>query len=203
MARKRKKQDWTLFEKIDLFRKDAEKIRNTKLLKNKGLKANFNIVRGSVHVWEILLEELDEEEFRSFVLNFRNFIRENSPYNLSRIYNILTSPDGLRDEKLKNDVIKAKDSWKADQNLISIKLKLNGEHITPKEITKLYINANYFHPEDKEKREKLDSLDSFHEKLFRHNFYNYIVRAANHVAYLDSIMNKAIRENLLVDDSLS
>lgn len=200
MAR-RENQNWSLFEKIDLFKEEVEKIRNTRIAKNKGLKEGLTLkfTDDGKQTWNI--EEPDEDEFRSFLLIFRIFIRRESPIKIGLIYDDLTN--GLKDEKLKSELVEAKKKWEQLQEIYDLKLTHEGRHITPERITNLYINAKFFHPENRNKRKKLENLDPFVEKLYKHNFYGYVIWACIHALYLDSVIKKAIDEDLLNNNPLA
>lgn len=178
---------------LKLFRARAEELRNTRLIRegfNPGITINWNKMQGL----RFKSREPDEENLRSFLLTFRQFISNNEPVFLYKIYNLCQKH--LINDKLKEYLIKSREAWKQAQKSTGIILKYNERELTPEYITDLWINGYYFHS-DINKLHILNHLLPHERMLIKNQFLNFLLDAARQVIYVSNIINVALKEGLL------
>jgi hypothetical protein len=196
---------------LELFRQRVEELRNTRFVKNfQQLKINltFNEKVGFDYKFE---NEPDEDDLRSFLLTFRQFISNDEPVFLNKIYNALQIK--LSDQALKVELIKSRKRFKSASSSADLQLIIGEETkskgkkdieikevITPELITKILLNARYFH-NDEEKAEKIKRFEKFEDwgkGMFRYNFIQYLIKVTNEIFFIDAVVKEASNRSLWV-----
>jgi hypothetical protein len=119
--------------KLSLFVERATELGNARLLKTGGLRTDWSVTFGPGGT-EATTYDPDEDDFRSYLLTFRQFVSDDEPIFVNRVASIL---------------------W---QRITDDEFRFNGERLRPEGLLDLWINGIYFH-NDAAKAEKLKRLD--------------------------------------------
>lgn len=180
-------------EQLKLYRARVEELTDTRLIRN-GLNPGITISWDRMSGLQFKSREPDEEDLRSFLLTFRQFVSDKEPVFLNKIYNICQRD--IRSDKLKVRLSESRAAWKLAQKRSGLKLIFNGRELTPEYVTDLWINGYYFH-NDEAKISKLKSLLPHEKMLVRNQFLNFLVDATRQAFYIGNIITVALKEGLL------
>ena len=177
---------------LELFTARVDELRNTRLIR-KGFNPGITISWRRMQGMRFQSQGPDEEDLRSFLLTFRQFISNDEPVFLNRIYNLCQRC--ITSEQMKGYLIKSREAWKQAHRSSGIKLIFNKRELTPEFVTDLWINGYYFH-NDARKVSMLKRLLPHESMLVRNQFLNYLVDATRHVLYVGNVITVALKENL-------
>lgn len=139
------------------------------------------------------LKQPAEDDLKAYLLTFRQFVLNDEPVFLYRIYNLCMRH--LTSAKLKNYLKTSRKIWKDIHKKVGIELVFNKKTLTPEFVTDLWINGYYFHNDEK-KAKLLKSL-ILHERLFvRSKFLDFLIEATNQVVYVNDVITVAFRDSL-------
>ena len=193
-----KKEEITIKERLELFRERVEVLRTTDLIK-KGFGYKFTMAFGEKGVG-VKITGFKEDDLRSYLTAFRHFILKNSPVYLNKIYNDLRK--NVTDDEVKKMLNRNRDHWLQIHRQGAMGLTYNKKNITPEFAVNLFIKGEYFHLNE-DKREFLKNLPYPFDMYFKHQFISFLATATLHIRFIDSIIAKVFKENLLVDDKLN
>jgi hypothetical protein len=152
MARN-KKYDMTPKERLELFHARVEELQRFRLLQKEfdiSFKMEFSNLKGRGYM-AAESSEPDDEELRSFLTLFRQFMSDNEPIHLEGIYNILFQY--ITNDELKERLKEARQAWKESLRgygtLIFEDGSGNRREMTPELATDIWINGFYFHSDIK------------------------------------------------------
>lgn len=100
-------------DQLRLFVRRAVELQETPIVKKRRLKVAFRYRLKNKQVINSKLEQPEEVEFRSFLLLFRQFISNNEPIYLNRIWNLCINH--LSEDRARKIFIKVKKQLKTDQ----------------------------------------------------------------------------------------
>ena len=182
-------------QQLDLFMQRINELRSRPLYKiSGGLGGSFNISRegeGPPQV-SIQLRFPDEEDLRSFLLIFRQFISRKEPVFVGKIYTLcycaLESDDLLRDR-----FAAWYGTWQQTAKEIAEGIQFKGPTISPVELADLWIDGYYFH-NDADKYERLEGLygDLMYAKA---NFLTYLTHATREIDHLEHLVDEGMDNN--------
>ena len=177
---------------VELFLERAKELVQTNLAKS-GLSIRHNIHYEKDSGLSTEFEEPNENDLRSYLLTFRQFISEGEPIFIGRIYNLCARC--LTDDELKRDAADARQYWHLAQRHNGMKLIVNGREYTASEVCDWFINGQYFH-NDPEHRAKIKEMERFplDREIFRFHFLNFVIEASRHAMYLRNLIAHAQRE---------
>jgi len=181
-----------IHEQLEMFSARVEQLRNTRLIK-KGFNPGITISWDRMKGLRFQSREPDEEDLRSFLLTFRQFISEGEPVFLNRTYTLCQRH--LASDELKGYLVESREAWRQAQRSSGIKLVINKQELTPESVTDLWINGYYFHG-DHEKLSRLKQLLPHEGMLVRNQFLSYLVDATRQVMYVGNVVTIALKENL-------
>lgn len=193
-----KKKERTLKERLELFREIVEDLRETNLGK-KGFKYTFTIAFGE-KLGGAKITGFEEDELRSYLTAFRHFVLKNSPINLSNIYNNLRK--NVTDDEVKKMLNRNRDHWLQIRRQSVMGITYKKKNITPEFTVNLFITGDYFHLNGHE-RGFLKNLPYPVDMYFKHQFIDFLYSATKHIRFIDSIIAKVLKENLLIDEKLN
>ena len=173
-------------EKLKLFREKAEELRQSRLLQ-KGISLKFRIIIDRTKGVLIETNKPDEEDVRSYLLTFRQFISEEEPIFIRHIYNLCNQI--ITDLELRERLAESRELWNEESRGWGIGFIIWDQEITPESATKLLINAHYFHndPDKMALLKKLSSLD-ITKKVIGDQFRTYLVSTTNFILKLNMII---------------
>lgn len=182
-------------ERLKKFHETVIELKRTSLMQ-KGLGLKMNI---RVEGLETLFEKEEwpeEDDLRSFLLTFRNFVAEKEDVFLNRIFNLCYQK--LTDGELRKDLVKAHKTWKEANDTAGINIVYKGKRQTPEQTTKLFLSGKYFH-KDEEKKAILKELQPAQIMFFELQFLSYMLEATRIIFYVDGIVVTALKEGLYRD----
>jgi len=146
----------TVRQRLGLFIARSEELQVLRLVKQ-GMKASYNLkwdaddgklVRTS--------NEPDEEDFRSFLLLFRQFISNDEPIFINKVFNDCECY--LMDEKIKEELRQTRAEWNhIFKKMSDFEMIIDGKSFSSEYALDLWINGHYFH-NDADKAAKLNEL---------------------------------------------
>ena len=139
----------------------------------------------------------DEENLRSYLLDFRKFTMEGEPVFVHRVFNVAYRH--ITGEALVYHLTQARQQWKESMTRGEIAFLVNGHALPPEHVLDLWINGYYFH-DDPEKARKLEALSNV--PLSRWLFINVLVRATQLLLYAAHLVKIALRDGLISETSV-
>lgn len=181
-------------ENLRLFSYRTQELQQLRLVRT-GMEMKF-----SLH-WDYVskllgyrMTKVDEEDLRSFLLTFRQFVSKNEPIFIERIFN--DCERYLKNDKLKEQIRKAREEWAHTFHRMGpISMTINNKNLTGEYVLDLYINGHYFH-NDSEKAEELRCLLGDFIPLFRVKFLEVISALTQIIIYLGGVISYALDQNL-------
>ena len=180
-------------ERLELFKARANQLADSRLLKrgfNPGISIRYERMRGTIFE----SREPDEEDLRSFLLTFRQFVSNDEPIFLSSIYNLCRQC--LTSGELKGYLVQSRDAWKRALRGRGFKIVFDEGRVTPEEVADLWINGWYFHS-DNEKMRRLKSLIPEQQIMARWLFLDFVAEATRQVFYVRNLITVALRDGLI------
>ena len=168
---------------------------NRRVVQSKSLAVNMHLSFDRSKGMRLESQEPDEEDLRSFLMDFRMFISEKEPIFIPRIRSLIEQ--GLdASSPLLPALRKSKKLWSQQYKSGLLRLELNGKHYSPEEILDLWINGYYFH-NDRAKRMVLEGLIGPGQVLTRQGLFNVALDGLNYVAYLRSVILTVRNQGLI------
>ncbi len=143
-------------QRLELFVSRSKELQELRLVKQ-GIKASYEFSWNAADgKFVYTSDEPDEEDFRSFLLLFRQFISNNEPINTNKVFNDCEL--NLSDAKIIDEIRKLRAEWNRQFRTMSdFEIVIDGKSLTSEYVLDLWINGFYFH-NDANKSEKLDEL---------------------------------------------
>lgn len=136
----------------------------------------------------------DENDLRSYLLTFRQFIAPNEPIHVNRICNICFQ--GLKtNNDLRDYLIEAREDWKRALGKTGGGIRFEEQTLSTERVADLWINGYYFHS-DMEKYEQLEKLLSYGLPYVKMHFANFVVDATKIIIYLGHLVEYARKNDL-------
>lgn len=119
-----------------------------------------------------VLDQPDEDAVRSFLLTFRQFVSENEPLFLGRVYGICYRH--LEDDVLKDRINQTRKTWASVQQGRKVSMDIYGVELSGVKIFDVWANGWYFHS-DADYRRLLERLPPMAREVLRAHFINFII----------------------------
>jgi len=194
MAKRRKKNTrLTTEQRFKAFVERALELSKLRAIED-GLQSSYNLT-WSADSSELRMtsREPDEEDFRSFLLLFRQFISDNELVFANRIFNDCIR--FIRDDKLKEQVQKARDAWRNAFCSSGIAMHVDGTELTPEYVIDLWINGHYFH-NDADKAAELKELLGQPLQFVRMQLMTALPLLLNSLFYLSGVIGYGLKNGL-------
>jgi len=146
----------TTRQRLELFLSRSEELQSLRLVRQ-GIRARYNL-SWSADDGKLAQtsDEPDEEDFRSFLLLFRQFISNDEPIFINKIFNDCEL--SLSDITIKEELRQARAEWiRIFRKLSEFEMNVDGKSVNSEYALDLWINGYYFH-NDAEKAAELDKL---------------------------------------------
>lgn len=181
-------------QRIKLFVRRVEELRNRRMVQEaEGM--GFSLKADRVTGVSASLNFPDEENLRSFLLIFRQFIAPKEPIHINKICNLLFQ--GLRtNNDLRNYLVQAREQWQQTLGKNGAGIKFEEQTLSTKDVANLWINGYYFH-NDLEKYDQLEKMFGFGLPFVKAHFVNFVVDATRVIIYLGHLAAYAMRKGLL------
>jgi hypothetical protein len=168
-------------ERLQLFIARVEELLERRLVTSGNLSANLNIKWAVDQPLSFRSSEPDDEDLRSFLTVFRQFVMKSEPVFVNYIVNVLMRE--LAGGIWRQHLDEARNHWTRSFKDGSRKLIINERHLSPETVLDWWINGQYFHS-DERKRKELASLDPMSRVFARSNFLGALVDTTRYVAYV-------------------
>ena len=180
----------TAVEVLRLFIERAEELRKSTFIQS-GFVSHLHAERSGTAPASTTISEPDEDDLRSFLLTYRQFISNDDPIYIHKVFNLCYTH--ITDSKGKALLVNARKGWKALETGGVLRLVEKGKGVPPTEIQDLWINGYYFHPNDQTKRKRLNDLSSGFQEAFRYNFLAYVDEATRIIIYVADQLTYAFK----------
>jgi hypothetical protein len=181
-------------EKLKLFIKRSHELQETNIAMG-----NYTIIHKKesdpIFPIETCLTQPDEPAVKDYLLSFRQFISEEEDVYITGIMNICYK--NLQNEDMKQGVAYLRALYKTLQNNRSLIFIYNNVEYTPESITKIFVNAHYFH-NDLDGQMLLNSLPPFAFNFFRSSFLQFLNEVSKVIVCLSHDIEKSFEENLFL-----
>lgn len=183
----------TVTDQLGLFVYRADELRQTRLVRTSGLNGDFSIhcdQRGLVYKFPLV----DEDDLRSFLLTFRQFLMQKEPVFIRRVLKVASKH--IANARLQAAIGEAASAWKRTLTSCGFSLTIHGHAITPEYVLDLFINGHYFH-NDSQKSAELKSYGVPDILLVRNQFLNFLVAATMVIIRTRHILHAALRDGVV------
>lgn len=118
----------------------------------------------------------DDRSVKSYIVEIRPFLQQDSAINVYRTLNIVMNPDNKVDIKIREKAREARRVWKIVSGDDGKELRAgigfvhSGKNVTQREMLDLWLNGKYFHQKDRIESEYKE-LRNLQDNPFIHVFY--------------------------------
>lgn len=185
-------------EQLSLFVQRVDEIRRRPLIQNEfnpGISINLDKISGL----KFVLRQPNEDILRSFLLTFRQFLLNDEPINMNRIYNICDRY--ITSDKLRESLRHSRRKWKVEMKRGHFSLNISGENFTPEFIIDLWVNGFYFHT-DERKYKRLCKLVPYEKLLTKYLFLDFMVEAIRQLIFTSNIIRHALSSGYISTNPL-
>jgi hypothetical protein len=186
--------DYSVTECLDLYVRRGEELLATRAVRQGQFKVEMSLKFAAPGSLTTTSREPDEEDFRSFLITFRQFVSNDEPIFVNKIHNLVFLE--LGSEELRKRMAEARSQWSTASRVGAFQLVENGRQVAPEEVMDLWINGQYFH-NDKRKEQAIARLDPLNRLFSRHLFLNHVITATNYVLFLGQVIVVGRRQGLL------
>ena len=196
MARRGKSPDpahtLTVSEQLELFVDRARQLWESRV-RREGLKVSLHMKWAAAdELLRTALNEPDTEDFRSYLLTFRQFISEGEPLYLHKVYNLCHQH--IADDRCREYLAEARGVWQqiSKRSDMGMTLTLDSVELSPAEVTDLWINGHYFH-NDPEKLRTLKGMESYLYYASRTIFLDYVIETSKIIFHAGRTIHVALK----------
>jgi hypothetical protein len=182
------------YERLELFGQRVIELNERRLVRagmNSHLTISWDAASSLLRYQAI---EPDEEDLRSFLLVFRQFVSDKEPVFISRVFN-----DCLRflgSDQLKEQLKKAQDEWKHFYKVGAFGLVINNRNLAGEYVLDLWINGYYFHNDSDKAAELRKYIATSDIPLIRTQFLSVLTSLTQIILYVGSVVNYCLRVGL-------
>jgi hypothetical protein len=178
-------------DQLGVFVHRADELGRTRLVRTSGLSGDFSFHFEASKGFAYKFPYVDEDDLRSFLLTFRQFVMEKEPVFIRRVHNVAVKH--ITSDELSEAAREAARGWRDILRSSGITLNIYGRAITPEYVLDLWINGHYFH-NDEQKRTELLSYGMPNILLVRNQFLNFLVDATMAIAHTRNILRAALHD---------
>ena len=196
MTASKKKAQRTAHERLELFVRRVDELYDRRLVRQ-GMKAEFTINWSAAsQVMTHQLTQPDEEDLRSFMLEFRQFISEKEPIFVSKIFNDMLR--FLQSDTLKGEIAKAKDAWKDSfHKMGAIAVVIDNKDLTAEYLLDLWINGYFFHNDLEQEAELRRYIATKDILLVRMQLLAVLPGLTQIIGFMGAVAKYALREGFI------
>lgn len=175
----------------------ADQLQTRKIIEDEELRSSLQIKGELNQPVAMNYHQPDEENLRSYLLDFRKFTMEGEPVFMNWVFGVAYRH--ITGEHLVQHLTQARRQWKESMIRGDIAFLVNGQTLQPERVLDLWINGYYFH-EDREKARKLAAFSNV--PLSRWLFINVLVRATQLLLYSAHLIKIALRDGLVSENPI-
>ena len=197
LRRTKKKPQRTAPERFELFVQRVDELLDKRIVRQ-DMRAEFTM-RWDVASQRLTQqltqpdEEAYEEALQSFLLLFRQFISENEPIFINRIFT--DTIRYLQSDTLKTEVEKARKAWNDSfRKMGSLQVVIDNKELTAEYLLDLWINGHYFHNDSEKEEELRRYLATGDMPLVRMQLLTVLPGLTQIVGYMGKVIKSALQE---------
>jgi hypothetical protein len=179
-------------ETLRRFVYHVDQLQTRRIIRDDDLRSSLQIKGGTHKPLVTNHHEPDEEDLRSYLLDFRKFTMKGEPVFINWVFGI--AHRHITGEQIVQYLTEARRGWKESMTRGDIAFVLNGQALQPELVLDLWINGYYFHA-DPEKARRLEALSTV--PLSRWLFINVLVTATKLLFYAGHMIKIALRDGLV------
>lgn len=179
-------------EKLELFVKRVRELQTLRMVRE-GMGYQYSLNIDSVKGATLRMEMPDEEDLRSFLLTFRQFISPDEAVFVNHINNICfkrLQPNN----QLREQLVKARGEWHRALEGNGV-LTFNEQKYSPHDVAKLWLNGHYFHNDD-DKYATLRTLMKHGLGFVKAHFMQFIIDATDVIMHMGNVVEYALRNKM-------
>lgn len=197
MARRKKRADLSPLERLEIFLSCVGELRERPFVLNGLFEFRFHVAYDEKSgQLRCEFQKADQEYFRSFLLTFRKFILNNEPVNVDRVLNICRRYVKNEEEELIEVLDKLKVIWCYQYGEGVIQMQTDGLNLTPKYVLDLWINGQYFHSDNSDKRRELEELVAHELPSVKIQLLWSLPILTQTIFSIGNVVSKALREGV-------
>jgi hypothetical protein len=170
----------------------ADQLQTRRIIRDDELKASLQIKGELNRPIRMNHHEPDEENLRSYLVDFRKFTMQREPVFMNRVFGIAYRH--ITSDEFVHHLTEARQQWKLSMTRGDIAFLVNGRTLAPEDVLDCWINGYYFH-DDPAKARKLEALSRV--PLTRFLFIGVLVKATQILIYAANIIKISLREGLV------
>jgi hypothetical protein len=179
-------------ETLRRFVHNVEQLQTRRLLRDADLRSDLSLDWAEGGPLRVRHHEPDEEDLRSYLVDFRKFMAEREPVFLARVLSVARRH--VTSDEIVAQLAAARSRWKEALKKGDFEIVVNEEQLRPETIMDLWIDGYYFH-DDPEKRRKLDALAMV--PTSRWFFIDSVLTATHVILSSGHVLKVALREGLV------
>ncbi|GAI02164.1 unnamed protein product [marine sediment metagenome] len=179
-------------EQLACFVERTDELKRTRLIRH-GFHYNSTMSWNKMRGLKFTIQKPDEDDLRSFLLTFRQFVANDEPIFMPKIYNIVHQFS--KNKVIRNYAARSRNEWKKSLKAGGFKLIYNNKHIEPEYIANLWLNGYYFH-NDSNKQKILKELLPHEEFFVRTIFLDFLIECTRQILYLGYLVKVGLREDV-------
>lgn len=183
-------------ERLELFRRREAELSNTRLVRSR-YNLSLNIKYDETSGLQLSMTPPDEDDWRSFLLTFRQFISQDEPVFVPSTYNLCHQI--ITDDVVKQNLAASRQRWRTAFQHGGLPLTINNEALTSEHLLDLWINGHYFH-NDADKLRELEALvppNRIHTPIVMAFFINAVVEATKEIYYISDAIEYVLDNGLV------
>jgi hypothetical protein len=184
-------------ETLRRFVYHVDQLQARRIIREEDLRSSLNINFAKGGPLTVRHHEPDEEDLRSYLLDFRKLVSDREPVFVYRVFKV--AHRHVSSDEIVAGLARARAAWRDALQQGDIRFVVNDIDLTPETIMDLWINGWYFH-DDVEKRRKLEALGDV--PASRWLFIDSVVSATKVVLYVGHVLKIALREGLVSDSAV-
>jgi hypothetical protein len=194
MSRRGSSSEVTSAEAFGMYLCRLDEIHSLRIIREGGFHVGLSFSFEAAKKLEMTFRHPDEEDLRSYLMTFRQFIMENEPVFVNRVHR--AAKREIRSDQLQEALAKAMAEYRAARTQGSVQMTVDGVSPEPWVILDLWLNGHYFHS-DKRKAEELERLVAVQGPLSKHVALDLVVETSRYLIALANVIVQAHRGSLV------
>lgn len=188
--------DTEVLERFRVFREAVDELWSRRIVATGALNAHFGMSVNESGT-TVTVADPDEEDLRSFLIDFRLFTLKKEPVYFRRVLNLCARV--IVDDAWRTRIAEARAAWDNAENRGLVKLDVDGVVYTPGRLLGLWINGRYFHRTAPEKRAELERVEALPMvgHLTSQLVLGFAVEGTRLLDYVSAVIEAAAEEGLI------
>jgi hypothetical protein len=183
-------------QQFQLFIQRAQELLDRRLVRtapHNGFELKVDLVKGTETV---IPPDVDEEDFRSFLVTFRMFISNEEPIYMDRILNLCQLH--IQSEEHRLIAARIRNEWKHPLRSRGIETDFHGQQFTMENLLRSWINGPVFH-NDIGIIKAIEDMDPIVRAISQGFFVMGTSVATDYIIWLANVLKNALDNNLVTE----